>query len=532
MEPVRTIPDVIPSKIRTLAPQIIRWTAENFSDSWQFTEEQLRILYRWYQIDDNGRWIHDAGTIRRMKGAGKSPFAAALALIELLAPCRFGGWDEHGYPIAVRPDEAWVQVFSTSSDQNKNIMLSVHSLLNPAAMERYQVDPGQERYHAYVDGRFCILEAKPASYRAAEGGRPSFAICDETWHWVDTNHGPLVWSTIGGNIAKIDGSRTMQLTNAPVIGQDSVAELTWVAWQKQQDNPDADEGLGRQYYDSIEAPPNVNLDDVDELKEAIRVAAGGAHWVNPTNIVKQVRASATPRDEVLRKYLNIVTAADDALVDPAAWAACETNDRLQAGDRIVLGLDGGERDDSTALIAMRVSDRLAHVVGLWERPDGPAADGWEIDKQEVSDRVAWTYANYDVAAFLSDVAHWETYVNEWSETYGPRLDIKPSAKSHVGYDMRVNQREITDANAALVGSINTGTLRHEGHYGLGRHVRNARRRYNNHGISFGKESRHSRHKVDAYAALLLCHIGRTRLVEAGKAKRPINPRIGGSAWVT
>jgi hypothetical protein len=36
-------------------------------------------------------------------------------------------------------------------------------------------------------------------------------------------------------------------------------------------------------------------------------------------------------------------------------------------------------------------------------------------------------------------------------------------------------------------------------------VLNARRRENNYGVSFGKESRESPRKVDAYAALMLAH---------------------------
>jgi phage terminase large subunit-like protein len=48
-------------------------------------------------------------------------------------------------------------------------------------------------------------------------------------------------------------------------------------------------------------------------------------------------------------------------------------------------------------------------------------------------------------------------------------------------------------------------LHHDGDLALKRHVLNARRRTNNYGVSFGKESRESPRKVDLYAALLLAH---------------------------
>ena len=48
-------------------------------------------------------------------------------------------------------------------------------------------------------------------------------------------------------------------------------------------------------------------------------------------------------------------------------------------------------------------------------------------------------------------------------------------------------------------------VHHDGDLTLRRHALNARRRTNNYGVSFGKESRESPRKVDAYAALMLAH---------------------------
>lgn len=48
-------------------------------------------------------------------------------------------------------------------------------------------------------------------------------------------------------------------------------------------------------------------------------------------------------------------------------------------------------------------------------------------------------------------------------------------------------------------------LFHDGDRALRRHVLNVRRRTNNYGVSFGKESSDSPRKVDLYAALMLGH---------------------------
>lgn len=527
-EPVRTIEDYTPHRNRTLAWAILAWCGRYLN--FRFTREQARFLARWYELNDDGSFRYTYGTLRRAKGTGKSPFAAVLLVIEMIGPCRFGGWNPDGSPIAVpTPVEPWVQVFAANSAQTKNVMLALRGMFKPAAINDYAIDPGLERYHAYrPDGTFCLLEAKSAAFRGTEGNRPSFVVCDETWRWVEATHGHELLGAIKGNAAKVAG-RILEITNAPILGQNSVAEETLLAWMRQQDGSNRQTGM---LYDSLEAPPFIDLSNEEQLRAGLAAAAGDAYWLAIDAIVDQIYSGLVTHDEALRKYLNIVTADADALVNPDAWNTRKSSSRLATGDRIVLALDGGETDDATALVALRVHDSLFQPLKIWEAPDGPAARGWAVDKDEVSDLIAWAFTEYDVAAFFSDVSHWETYVNAWSETYGPQLDIKASGKSHVGYDMRGNQREITLQNMALVGAIESGQIAHTGDFSLTRHVLQTHARHNKYGIGFGKDRRGSRRKVDGYAAALLAYIARTRLVEAGKAERATNPRIGGRAWTS
>jgi phage terminase large subunit-like protein len=59
-------------------------------------------------------------------------------------------------------------------------------------------------------------------------------------------------------------------------------------------------------------------------------------------------------------------------------------------------------------------------------------------------------------------------------------------------------------------------LGHNGDLAMRRHVLNARRRANNYGLSFGKESKDSPRKVDIYAALMLAHEAMNDLRTRGK----------------
>lgn len=306
-------------------------------------------------------------------------------------------------------------------------------------------------------------------------------------------------------------------TNAYIVGEDSVAERVHTAWQRQQDGKQRKTAM---YYEARSCHPDFDLEDEASLRLAIQTTYGDCHWVDIDAIVDQCYSGVITREEVLRKYLNLVTASDDALVDPIAWEECSTELELKRGDRIVLGLDGGESDDATALVALRVNDSLFQPIGIWEKPDGPEGQNWRVDKEVVSEVVDWVFANYRVEGFLSDTAFWETYVHQWNEKYQSRLQVKASGRSHVAYDMKGNQKEITEMNTALVGSIENGAIKHTGHYGLGRHVKNAKRRQNKFGTSFGKANRDSQYKVDAYAAALLAFIARNRLVGSAKQSKP------------
>lgn len=81
------------------------------------TDEQFRFILWWYAVDDNGNFVYRDGVLRRLKGWGKDPLAAALALVELCGPVRFSHWDSNGNPVGKPCHAAWVQVAAVSQEQ-------------------------------------------------------------------------------------------------------------------------------------------------------------------------------------------------------------------------------------------------------------------------------------------------------------------------------------------------------------------------------------------------------------------------------
>ncbi|WP_329793871.1 hypothetical protein V1227_18880 [Lentzea sp. DG1S-22] len=488
----------------TLGWQIAGWCAEYLraedGGPWKFTPEQLRFVLWWYAVDKNGRFIYRKGVLQRMKGWGKDPLLAVLCLVELVGPSRFSHWDpKTSEPVGVPHPQAWVQVTAVNQSQTTNTMALIPSLMSDRFKQVYRIKDGAELIRA--NGGKARLEAVTSSYRAIEGKRTTFVLLNETHHWIAGNNGHKMYETIDGNATKKD-SRYLAITNAYLPGENSVAEKMRASFEQILEGRAAKISY---LYDSIEAHPKTPLTP-EALRIVIPKIRGDAVWLNVDAIIESVLDLTISASRSRRMWLNQIVAEEDALYGPAEWKACERDDLvLRPGDEIVLGFDGGKTDDATALVAIRVADMAAFVIDLWEKPDGPQGENWEVNRELVDSRVHETFQLYDVKAFYADVALWESYITDWAAAYGEGLAVKAPGTNAIAWDMRGSLQRSTLAHERLMRSILDAKLVHNGDLALKRHALNARRRTNNYGLSFGKESADSPRKVDLYAALMLAH---------------------------
>lgn len=488
---------------RTLGWQIAGWCAEYLKAEnggpWKFTREQLRFILWWYAVDETGRFVYRKGVLQRLKGWGKDPIVAVMCLVELVGPSRFSHFDENGEPVGIPHPQAWVQVAAVSRDQTRNTMTLFPSLMSDHFIATYNIKPGAELIRA--NGGKQRLEAVTSSFRALEGGRSTFVVLNETHHWIKGNNGDKMYETIDGNATKKD-ARYLAITNAFLPGEDSVAEKMRMAFDHIREGKAVDIGF---LYDSIEAHPKTPL-----TPEALRIVLpkirGDAVWLNVETIIQSVLDTTMSPSRSRRMWLNQIVAEEEALYGPAEWdPLTDEHMTLKPNDEIVLGFDGGKTDDSTALVAMRVSDSAAFLLGIWERPAGSQGDGWEVPRETVDSAVHDAHRIYKVRGMFADVALWESYIAEWAEAYGEQYSVKGPGRDAISYDMRSSLQRVTRAHERLMNAIFEKKIKHDGDLTLRRHVLNARRRVNNWGISFGKESADSPRKVDAYAALMLAH---------------------------
>lgn len=543
---VLSVPDFpTDDSIKTLGWDIVEWVEDRLlqpdgdtaGELFKFTAEQINFVLWWYAVDDAGEFRYRRAVLRRAKGWGKSPFLAALALAELCGPVRFGGWDGDE-PIAIKQPMPWVVIAGVSEQQTRNTFDAIRAMAEESVLvSEYGLDVGMTRILAPGGGKIIMITANAATQ---EGARPTFAIMDETHHWSPTNGGRKLAQVIRRNLAKVKG-RAIETTNAHEPGAESVAEGSYLAWRAIEEGRSRSKGI---LYDTREAPLEIDLADEVQVMAGLRIAYGDAYWVDLDRILAEVYDPDTPPEEARRFYLNQIVAAADSWIAPAEWwknldtaapplKLGEPGSRRNRGDLVTLGFDGSLTDDSTALVIVRVDDGAAFLAAIWEKPEGPAGLGWQVPKDEVREAVEYVMSVLDVVAFFSDVAYWETDVDNWRDTYGERLLIKATTRHAIGWDMRGHQMDTTRGVEALHRAITDGEQKWTSHTLLAgpnagngkgaeiltRHVLNGRRRPNRWGVSFGKETRESPKKVDALAALVLARMARTRLLADGALKK-------------
>ena len=536
----------LPGPHETLGYAAIMWAEKwlrqpdgpDTGEPFRFTREQARFLLEWYRIDHDGRFVWPYGFFQRMKGAGKDPLGAAWCCIELMGPCRFGGWKANGLPRVVPHDTPWVQIAAVSLDQTRNTMNLFSRMISDAAVERYGVDIGKVLIYT-TRGQLEAVTSSPASL---EGRRTTAVLKNETHHWKAANSGLEMAEAIErNNVKSRDGAaRALAITNAHVPGEGSDAEREWdsyMAYLEGRTNLDRPPFL----MDSRQAPPDTDLADDESLRRGILAARGDATWLDVDRIVRAVRDPKTAPSLSRRFYLNQVTAAEDSWLAAPDVDAIAVRKNVEASDEIVMFFDGSVSDDSTALVGCRVSDGHVFEIAAWDRPAGPAGRDWRIDKDAVDHAVCRALEERNVLAFWGDVLHFEGLHDKWSRLYGDRLLLwaeEGKYRRATAWDMRGKLRPFTLACERFEADVRASAdarrqgkgldeldLTWDGTPAMRAHLLNARRRPNQFGVSIGKESRDSARKIDRAVCAIGARMLRQLLLESGRLKKRPAPGV-------
>lgn len=373
------------------------------SQPFTLTDEQATFVLRWYAVDaETGEPLHRRAEVEMAKGWGKSPLAGAIALAELAGPVVFDHW-EGTEPVGRRWDNPWVQIAAVSEDQTDNTYSALYEMLvanDHRAAKALGIDQGRTRL--YLHGRPGRLEPVTAAAGSREGQRVTFAVLDETHLWTRRNGGVKLAGTLRRNAAKM-GGRTLETTNAPLLGEKSVAEQSGM-----------DPGV-LHYARRPKVVPDPDWTD-EQMIAALDETYGDAYWIDRHRLLAEIRDPATSWDDAVRFYFNTRSQGAGRAVDPRLWAALAKPRDVPDKARIGAGFDGSVSRDATVLRGC-TEDGYSFDIDHWVRPP-KAPPEWTVPRLEVQAAIDRMFERYDVGLLLVDPFYWRTEAETWARQYG------------------------------------------------------------------------------------------------------------------
>jgi hypothetical protein len=491
---------------------------------WAPTTGQARFLLWWYAVDADGRWLFNHGVRRLAKGSGKSPFAAVMALMELVGPVRLADFDPKvdGGCVGKPVDMPLVQIAATAESQTANTMRMVRAMAQKRSrvVVEYGIDVGKTIFYTPTGGQ---LEVITSSASAAEGAEVTFAVEDETEHWTPTTGGQDLAQTLDRNLAK-SGSRGVETANAWEPGAGSVAETSFDAWVAQQEG--RTRGGARMLYDARIAPADTDLRSETAVHKALEFVYDDCFWIDEDGrkiLADRIWDLRTPEDVSRRFYFNQPTASDGAWVTPMQWAALADAAKVVAdGEQVALFFDGSKSRDATALVGCRIEDGHIFTLGVWE-PDPKHTDTDTVPVEAVDFAVRKACERYDVAGFFADVREWESFAKvSWPNDLAESLLVHAVAAGTdpqpIAWDMRSHWYEFGTACELTRGEVLDASFTHDGDSRLARHVANARIHEAKGVVGIRKESPASSKKIDAAVCMVGARMVRRRVLAAAPKK--------------
>lgn len=475
----------------TLGPQVLEFIEENLvhgpgdlrGEPPRIDDEFRALVYRAYEIYPRdhpraGRRRFKTVAWSLRKGTAKTEKAAWLAACELHpeASVRCAGWRRRGRawePVGRGVRDPYVPMVAYTEEQTEELAYSALYVILSEGPLAGDFDIGLDRIivlgpRGEAMGRAVALAAAPNS---RDGARTTFQHFDETHRF----HSPRLrdaYRTMQANLPKRFAADAwgLETTTAYTPGEESVAEGTHKYAKSIAKGEVSDPRL---FYFHREASDDHDLSTPEGVRAAIVEASGpAAEWSDIDNIAAQWADPRNDKAYLERVWLNRPRQGARQAFDVDQW------DRLARPDLdvprralVTLGFDGSRFLDATALIGTWVPAGHQFVVGIWERPDGPSGEGWEVPEDEVDAVVQFAFDFWTVWRMYCDPAWWETAVKRWQGLYPDRKG-KPRVQ-----DWWTNRdRPMAAATRAYSNAQKVGDLTHDGNQTFRAHIGNAQKR--------------------------------------------------------
>lgn len=461
---------------------------------------------------------------------GKDPMVAAQIALEGVGPALFGGWAgrdegwvcrEHGcrcgweYPYdegeprGLPWPTALVQVTAFSHDATSNTYDALRPMIENGPLADLIPKTGEEFIRLPNGGR---IDTVTSESRSRLGQRVTHASQGELGIWDQPTGMEKVADTQYRGLSGM-GGRASATTNAWDPSQRSVAQKMYEAGERDV------------YVQFVQPPALLSFADKAERKRILRhvyprdtLREHGGH-VDLDAIEAEAASLVTRGDpaQAARFFGNQLVTGSGRAFDLEAWAKRHLPGHVVPdGALIVIGGDGSESNDTTALVACEV---LTGHLFMLPRPDGessvwnPRDFGGHIPRAEVTDTLSRAFAKYTVLRLWFDPPYWSDELAAWTALWGDKI-VDGWATGRAA-EMAKACREFATAIAA-------NTLTHDGDATLTEHIGNSHRRTllvrDDKGEqlwAIQKETRDSGLKVDAAVSAVIAWEARLDAITAG-----------------
>ena len=294
-----------------------------------------------------------------------------------------------------------------------------------------------------------LYKAVSADAGLAHGLNPSVVIVDE-YHVHKTDD---LYVALNTGSAMRNEPLTLVISTAGFDEAESPLGRLYSYGLRVQSGEVEDPAFGMTWY----GPPDGEFDHADP--EVWKLANPSWSIMNQEEMATSCRQM--PESEFIRYRLNGWTSTENAFLPAGSWDALEDSEKaLEPGDPVVLGFDGAWRNDSTALVAIRITDLHVEPLGCWEAP--PGDQHWRAPTSEIEEAIRQAAKLYAVREITMDPFRWEQSLQSLSDEGFPIVEFPTNAKAR-----------IIPATGAFWNLVMDGKISHNGDPVLARHLKNA-----------------------------------------------------------
>lgn len=437
---------------RSLGPLVVGWIEQHcvipdgFDNGRPFLlyDEQALFIDDHYELKPTATIGQLAPAFRyrrsllvRPQKWGKGPLTAAQTCAEAVGPVLFSGWADGGEVYDCRdfgcgcgwvyeyePGEAmgmpWptplIQITAVSEEQTGNIYDALRPMIDKGPLSDLIPKTGEEFIRLPNGGR---IDTVTSSAQSRLGQRVTFVPQDEVGLWNAVNRMLKVADTQYRGLAGMGGRATLT-TNGWDPAEASVAQLAY-------ESP-SDDIL----RDFRQAPAALSYRNKVERRRIHRIVYGDS--LKPTGHIDldSIEAEAVDllhRDpaQAERFFGNRIVYGVGAWLDGDKWDARAKPRDVPDGTSIVLGFDGSDSDDWTAI---RAETRDGYQFTPRFGPDrqktiwDPARFGGQVPRLEVAAAVDELFARFRVVRFYCDPPDWKTEIDAWQEIHGEKVVVR------------------------------------------------------------------------------------------------------------